>query len=97
LSRNTGRNSGGILSLKILPHLDGKQQGGSVSFVTNRSHRNIGLNVTEEEYQGHLERNSIFKKWFTKHVMAETGPLSDTILVVPFGIAEPIYIDEPPQ
>lgn len=58
----------------------------------------MGAAVTEYEYEDYLERIDVFRLWFNENVM-ETGQESgfNTVMVLPYGIAEPKYRDARPR
>lgn len=53
----------------------------------------VGANTTEDEYNSDLERLEIFSDWFESNVM---GSNSSTIVVMPYGRAEPQYRQKNP-
>jgi len=59
--------------------------------------RHVGSAVIEDEYEDYLERIDVFRRWFNENVM-EIGQDSgfDTVMVLPYGIAEPKYRDAIP-
>jgi hypothetical protein len=63
--------------------------------LTARLHREMGANTTRKEYEEHLLRIGVFKSWFFENVMASSGPLADSVMVLPYGVYEPSYSDIP--
>lgn len=60
--------------------------------------RNVGENVTEDEYMLYLSQIDAFRTWFNTTVMSLNGDESDAaIMVLPYGIDGPLYRDVPPR
>lgn len=58
--------------------------------------RKIGESVTNDDYEEYLDRLDTFRTWFDKNVMPLSSD-SDDIMILPAGIAEQKYRDEPPR
>ena len=60
------------------------------------SHRGVGKEVTDEQYEKHMEKLKIFRSWFDTNIMSlNPESLSDTIMIMPYGSANPKYRDSP--
>ncbi|KAI1500562.1 putative amidase [Biscogniauxia marginata] len=56
----------------------------------------VGKNVTDEEYKSYIEELRVFRDWATQHILsASTVSLSDAIIIMPYGNADPKYRDDP--
>ncbi|KAF2652401.1 putative amidase [Lophiostoma macrostomum CBS 122681] len=56
----------------------------------------IGRSVSEEQYQNHTHALHVFREWFDKNVMtSDSESLSDAIMPMPYGSANPKYRDVP--
>lgn len=62
------------------------------------SNRNIGANITEDEYNVYLAQLDTFKAWFNSTVMSLSYEQpDDAIMVLPCGADGPGYRDTPPE
>ncbi|KAI0113931.1 putative amidase [Nemania sp. FL0031] len=56
----------------------------------------IGESVTEQDYQTYTNELEVFRKWFNENVIsANSETLSDAIMIMPYGSANPKYRDAP--
>ncbi|KAF2240819.1 putative amidase [Trematosphaeria pertusa] len=56
----------------------------------------IGKAVSDEQYQEHTHELKVFRDWFNKNVMtSDPESLSDAIMLMPYGSANPKYRDTP--
>jgi hypothetical protein len=60
------------------------------------SNRNIGQDVTNDDYEDYLARLDTFRIWFDKTVMSLSSEAGD-IMMLPAGIAAQKYRDESPR
>jgi hypothetical protein len=60
------------------------------------SSRNVGKEVNSDEYEMYLKELKVFRNWFEEHLMS-TDPqtLSNAIMIMPYGVPDPEYRDEP--
>lgn len=58
-------------------------------------HRNIGANITEEEYDLYLNQLDTFGAWFDTTIMSLSD--GDAIMILPYGSSGPGYRDIPPR
>lgn len=58
--------------------------------------RGLGKSVTNDEYETYMNELRVFRKWFNENVFS-TDPesLSDAIMIMPYGSANPKYRDSP--
>lgn len=50
--------------------------------------------MTEADYKAYLEELSTFRTWFDNNVMStDSETLSDAIMIMPYGSANPKYRD----
>lgn len=58
--------------------------------------RDIGESVTNDDYEEYLDRLDTFRTWFDNTVMSLASDSND-IMILPAGITEQKYRDEPPR
>ena len=59
-------------------------------------YRGVGKEVSSEEYNTHIEEQRVFREWFDQNVFSsDPETLSDAIMIMPYGSANPKYRDSP--
>ncbi len=61
--------------------------------MTHSSCREIGANITEKEYDIYKTKVEVFRRWFSENIITD----SNTVMVMPYGIAKPKYRDVAPE
>jgi hypothetical protein len=58
--------------------------------------RAVGASVSDDEYSQGMEELKVFRDWFNDNIMMPTDTaLSDAIMIMPCGSANPKYRDTP--
>lgn len=58
--------------------------------------RKLGESVTNDDYEEYLDRLDTFRTWFDETVVSLSSD-SDDIMILPAGITEHRYRDDPPR
>ncbi|CZR37382.1 uncharacterized protein FPRO_02358 [Fusarium proliferatum ET1] len=65
------------------------------SFRDEYSAKDVGKDVTSQEYATYMKQLEVFRSWFTENVMGpDSKTLSNAILIMPYGEPHPEYRDE---
>jgi hypothetical protein len=56
--------------------------------MTDNGNREVGANVTEDEYNVYLKRIQVFQSWFSDNIVPSD---SSVVAVFPYGATGPAY------
>ncbi|KAL1865524.1 hypothetical protein Daus18300_007169 [Diaporthe australafricana] len=85
--------------IKISSESDYSDAYGREPFVETspRFRWSVAKEVTNDDYEEYLARLETFRTWFDKTVMSLESGSDDAIMILPSGIADQKYRDEPPH
>lgn len=61
--------------------------------MADNGNREIGANVTEDEYKSYLKRIQVFQSWFSDNIVPSD---SSVVAVFPYGATGPAYRQNKP-